>query len=308
MSRDLYEILGVARDASAEDLRASYRKLARKYHPDVNPGDKEAEESFKAIASAYEVLSDDAKRKSYDEFGDDALRGGFDPEQARAYSDWKGRREQTGRPFEREYVDLEDLFGGAFAGQAYSGGFGSGGRQSMRGQDIYAIAEMELAQVATGTEVSISAPGASKATRVRIPMGAKTGDTIRVRGKGGPGAGGGKPGDLVIETRVRPHPKVRRDGLNLTMRVPLTLSEAYNGANIEVPTFSGAVNVTVPPRTQNGAKLRLRGKGLRRKDKEGDFFVELELRLPEKEDAEFAELLRKSDELYVEPPRKELQL
>ena len=307
-NKDLYKVLGVAREVSADDLRAAYRKLARKYHPDVNPGDKAAEENFKAIASAYEVLSDAEKRKTYDEFGEDALRGGFDAEQARAYSKWKGRREESGRPFEREYVDLEDLFGGAFAGQAYSSGFGAGAQPKMRGQDIYAIAEMELAQVVEGAEVSINTPGASKPTRVRIPMGAQTGDTIRLRGKGGPGMGGGPAGDLVIETRVRPHAKVQRDGLNLTLRLPITLSEAYNGATIEVPTFSGNVKVKVPERTQNGTKLRLKNKGIRRKDKRGDFFVELELRLPEKEDAEFAELLRKSDELYAEPPRKELRL
>ncbi len=307
--KDLYSVLGVARDVSNEDLRTTYRKLARKYHPDVNPGDKTAEEHFKAIASAYEILSDPEKRKAYDEFGEDALRGGFDPEQARAYSQWKGRREQSGRPFEREYVDLEDLFGGAFAGQAYaSGGFGGGAQPKMRGQDVYAIAEMELAQVVEGAEVSITTPGASKPTRVRIPMGAQTGDTIRLRGKGGPGMGGGPAGDLVIETRVRPHPRVRRDGLNLTMGVPLTLNEAYNGASIEVPTFSGSVKVKVPPRTQNGAKLRLRNKGIRRKDKQGDFFVELEVRMPQREDSEFAELLRKSDELYDESPRKGLRL
>jgi len=307
-NKDLYQVLGVAREVSADDLRAAYRKLARKYHPDVNPGDKTAEENFKAISSAYEVLSDAEKRKTYDEFGEDALRGGFDAEQARAYSQWKGRREQSGRPFEREYVDLEDLFGGAFAGQAYSSGFGTRAQPKMRGQDIYAIAEMELAQVVEGAEVSINTPGSSKPTRVRIPMGAQTGDTIRLRGKGGPGMGGGPAGDLVIETRVRPHAKVQRDGLNLTLRLPITLSEAYNGATIEVPTFSGSVKVKVPERSQNGTKLRLKNKGIRRKDKRGDFFVVLELRLPEKEDAEFAEQLRKSDELYAEPPRKELRL
>ncbi len=274
----------------------------------VLPIENSRASTIKAIASAYEVLSDAEKRKAYDEFGEDALRGGFDAEQARGYSQWKGRREQSGRPFEREYVDLEDLFGGAFAGQAYSSGFGAGGQPKMRGQDIYAIAEMELAQVVEGAEVAINVPGASKPTRVRIPMGAQTGDTIRLRGKGGPGMGGGPAGDLIIETRVRPHAKVQRDGLNLTLRLPITLSEAYNGATIEVPTFSGSVKVKVPERTQNGTKLRLKNKGIRRKDKRGDFFVELELRLPEKEDAEFAEQLRKSEELYAAPPRKELRL
>ncbi len=302
---NLYELLGVARSVSEDGLRAAYRKLARKYHPDVNPGDKGAEERFKAIAGAYEVLSDKAKRKAYDEFGDESLRGGFDAEQARAYGQWKDRRERSGRPFEQEYVDLEDLFGGAFAGQAYAG---RGHAPSMRGQDIYAIAELELAQVVSGTEVSINTPGASKPTRVRIPAGADTGDTIRLRGMGGPGVGKGGKGDLIIETRVREHPRVRRKGLNLTLRVPLTISEAYNGASIEVPTFSGVVKVKVPPRSQNGSKLRLKSKGIHRKDKQGDFFVELELRIPDLENSEFAEALLKSDKLYEQHPRKELRL
>ncbi|MCP4447928.1 MAG: DnaJ domain-containing protein [Myxococcales bacterium] len=307
--KDLYAVLGVTRDVDDAALRVAYRKLARTYHPDVNPGDKGAEERFKEVSSAYEVLSDANKRKSYDEFGDESLRGGFDAEQARAYSQWKGRRERSGSPFEREYVDLEDLFGGGFSGQAYSGrGFGGGAAPSLRGQDIYAIAELDLSQVVNGAEVSLTTPGASKPTRVRIPAGAETGDTIRLRGKGGPGMGKGGAGDLVIETRVREHPSVHRRGLDLTLRVPVTLGEAYNGATLEVPTFAGVVKLKVPPRTQNGAKLRLRGKGISRKDKQGDFFVELELRLPEKDSEELAEILRTSDELYLQPPRKELRL
>ncbi len=151
-------------------------------------------------------------------------------------------------------------------------------------------------------------PGSSKPTRVRIPAGADTGDTIRLKGLGGPGMGSGAAGDLVIETRVRPHPLVKRSGLNLTLRVPITLSEAYNGGSIDVPTFSGSVRVTVPAHSQNGAKLRLRGKGISRKKKQGDFFVELEVRMPTKEDDALAEALRKSDDLYGSSVRSEVRL
>jgi curved DNA-binding protein len=294
-----YKILGVASGASESEIRKAYRKLARQYHPDVNPGDRTSEERFKEIAGAYEILSDADKRKSYDEFGEDSLRGGFDPEQAREYSQWQDRRERSGRPFQNEYVDLEDLFGGAFGGRAYA---------SARGADIHAMAELQLAQVVNGTEVSIQLPGTSKPTRVRIPAGAETGSTIRLKGRGGPGLGEGPAGDLVIETRVKPHPLVRRNGLDLTLRVPVTLSEAYNGASIDVPTFSGTVKVSVPPGSQNGTKLRLRKKGISRKSKQGDFYVELELRLPEAGDADFAEVLRKSESLHKQPVRSGLQL
>ncbi len=293
-----YDILGLAADASAKDIRSTYRKLAREFHPDVNPGDRVAEERFKEIASAYEVLSDEAKRKAYDEFGDDSLRGGFDPEQAREYEKWKGRRESAGRPFQREYVDLEDLFGGAYGGRAYAA----------RGADIYAVAELDLAQVVNGTEVSIVLPGNSKATRVRIPVGAEDGSTIRLRGRGGPGVGEGSAGDLVIETRVKAHPRVKRKGLDLTMRLPVTLSEAYNGASVDVQTFSGSVRVTIPALSQNGAKLRLRDKGISRKNKKGDFFVELDVRLPVTKDDALAEALKSGENVYQNPIRAGVKL
>lgn len=295
---NLYSILGVKKSASKDELRSAYRKLAREFHPDVNPGDKVAEDRFKAIAAAYEVLSDETKRKGYDEFGAESLRGGFDPEQARAYADWKVRREQGGRPFEREYVDLEDLFGGAYGGQAYAA----------RGADIYAIAELGLEQVIHGTEVSIAGPGLSKATRVRIPQGAATGDTIRLRGRGGPGAAGGAAGDLIIETRVAPHPRVKRSGQNLRMSIPVTLSEAYSGAVIEVPTFTGIVKVTIPPGSQNGTTLRLRNKGVHRKEQQGDFYIELEVRMPETMDPELESALKQGQRLYKQPVRAGVKL
>lgn len=297
-----YSVLGVDSKASEADIRSAYRKLARKYHPDVNPGDRSAEERFKAIASANEILSDNDKRKAYDEFGEASRNSGFDPEQARAYSQWKGRREQSGRPFENEYVDLEDLFGQGFGGQAHAG-FGP-----QPGADIFAIAELDLAQVVNGTEVSIQLPGSSKTTRVRIPAGADNGSQIRVRGKGGPGVSKGPRGDLVIETRIHPHPLISRDGLNLTLKVPISIQEAYKGAMIEVPTFSGPIKVKVPPLSQNGSKLRLRDKGISRKDKQGHLYVQLEIRMPDTANDEFLEALAKSDTLYKKPVREDLVL
>ena len=296
--KSLYEILGVKKDASSKDIRAKYRKLAREFHPDVNPGDRVAEERFKEISSANETLSDETKRKAYDEFGEDSLRGGFDPQQAREYEQWKDRRQSSGRPFQQEYVDLEDLFGGNFGGRAYAA----------RGADIYAVAELVLAQVVNGTEVSLVLPGASKPTRVRIPAGAENGSTIRLRGKGGPGIGDGGRGDLVIETRVKEHPTVKRKGLDLTLKLPVTLAEAYNGASVDVPTFSGSVRVTIPALSQNGTKLRLREKGIARKKKKGDFYVELEIRMPVQKDEALAEALKTGESIYDQPVRAGVQL
>lgn len=294
---DPYAVLGVARNASADDIRAAYRKLARKYHPDVNPGDAAAENRFKEISGAYEVLSDPEKRRAHDEFGSASRASGFDPARARAYQQWRDRREQAGRPFEREMFDFDlgDIFGGA-----------TGRRRRARGADIRAVAELDLAQVVRGTEVEIQRP--TGPTRVRIPPGAEDGSTLRIRGKGAPAVPGGPAGDLIIETRVKPHPRVRRDGLNLSLSVPVTLAEAYAGASIEVPTFDGPVMVKVPPRSQNGARLRLRGKGIPRKDRRGDFFIELDVRLPERDDEALAEALQAASSLYEGDLREEVKL
>src|ERR1041384_7639320 len=214
--KDLYAILGVAKTASEDEIRSAYRKLARKHHPDVNPGNKDAEARFKEIAAAYEVLSDAGKRKLYDEFGEEGLRGGFDPEQARAYRSWQSRRGTTGRPFADEVIDLDDLgdigdlFGGAFR------------RRPARGEDVVALVELDLATALRGSEITVRLPSASDPggtgdqVTVRIPPGAEDGSRLVVKGRGAPGpTKDSPPGDLIIETRVRPHPHFRREGLDL---------------------------------------------------------------------------------------------
>jgi DnaJ-class molecular chaperone len=143
---------------------------------------------------------------------------------------------------------------------------------------------------------------------VRIPSGADDGSTLRIAGKGSPGAHGGPPGDLVIETRVRPHPLLRRDGLDLHLKLPVTLDEIYDGAQVEVPTFEGPVKLTIPARSQPGARLRLRGKGLKRGPEQGDLYAELELRLPERHDEQLADAFRKARTAYAGPVRKEMRL
>jgi curved DNA-binding protein len=294
MAESLYETLGVAKTASADEIRKAYRKLAREHHPDVNPGNPSAEAAFKRIAAAYEVLSDDARRKAYDEFGDASLETGFDPAKAREYTRWQdARQRRTSHVGDREgpiEFDLGDLFGRQARGPA-------------RGGDLYASIEIDLRQAVDGTELTADLPGHGT-VRVRIPKGADTGDTLRVPGKGSPGRQGGPPGDLVIETIVRPHALLRREGLHLYITMPVTLDEAYSGGSVDVPTFEGPVVLKIPPRSQQRAKLRLRGKGVARKDERGDMIVELDVRMPDRPDDALAEALRNAATLYTKPVRE----
>ncbi|HEX3761709.1 MAG TPA: J domain-containing protein [Kofleriaceae bacterium] len=301
MAANLYETLGVKREASVEDIRKAYRKLAKKHHPDINPGNQASEDRFKAVSAAYEVLSDPKRRADYDEFGDAALQSGFDPAKAREYARWQERRTASS----------------GFAGGGFGGGSGpvefdfaelfNRRRGPGRGQDIHATFQMDLRQAVEGAEVSIDVPEQGT-VRVRIPPGAETGSVIRLPGKGAPGPRGGPPGDLVIETEVRPHPLIRRDGLDLYLTLPVTLDEAYNGASVDVPTFEGTVVLKIPPRSQNHARLRLRGKGIERKSTRGDLFVELDIRMPDRADDALAEALRAASALYSRPVREELTL
>jgi DnaJ-class molecular chaperone len=295
MAANLYDTLGVKRDASNEDIRKAYRKLARKHHPDVNPGNKASEDRFKAASAAYEVLSDPKRRAEYDEFGEAALQGGFDPGKAREYTKWQKRREQRTSNFDAGPVefDFAELFNRK--------------RGPSRGQDVRAVFQMDLRQAVEGAEVSIDVPEQGT-VRVRIPPGADTGSVIRLAGRGGPGPRGGPPGDLVIETEVLPHPVLRRDGLDLYLTLPVTLDEAYNGASVDVPTFEGTVVLKIPPLSQNHARLRLRGKGIERKASRGDLFVELDVRMPDRKDEALAAALRASASGYTRPVREGLRL
>jgi len=301
MAESLYETLGVTKTVSADALRKAYRKLARKYHPDVNPGDKAAEASFKKISAAYEVLSDDAKRKAYDEFGEASLHGGFDPAKAREYARWENTRRQRETRFTDEgpvEFDFSEFFGGGRAQQP---------RGPLRGGDLHAEIQIDLRQAIEGTELVADLPGHGT-VRVRIPKGADTGSVLRVPGKGAPGRNGGAPGDLLIETVLRPHPFLRRDGLDLYLTLPVTLDEAYNGASVDVPTFDGTLALKIPPRSQQHAKLRLRGKGVTRKDERGDLIVELDVRIPDRADDALAAALRAAAADYSRPVREGLAL
>lgn len=313
--RDLYEVLGVAKDASKDTVRKAYRKLARELHPDVNPGDAEAEERFKEVAAAYDVLSDDDKRKAYDEFGFDSLQTGFDPEKARAYQQWQQGRRRTGAQ------GMGGMGGFDFGGFGGGGGVADMGdlgdffsriRQQQasrprRGGDVHASLQIDLATAMKGTQVSVDVPapgGGTRSVQVRIPPGADDGDSLRIRGKGGPGANGGPDGDLVIEVRVEAHPVFEREGRDLRLELPVTLHEAYAGAKVAVPTMEGEVTMTIPAGSQSGQTLRLKGKGVKRGKKTGNLYVTLKVVLPEPGDEALEAALEEAEALYGDDLRK----
>ena len=298
--RDLYADLGVARGASADEIRKAYRKLARQHHPDVNPNEPKAEERFKEISFAYDVLSDEEKRKRYDEFGAASLAPGFDPEQARAYRHWAEgvRRSPSSEDFSGD-LDIEDLLSGFFGGQRP--------RSARQGADVEGELEVGFLDAVKGNEIGIERGGSR--LRVRIPPGSDNGTRVRLAGQGRPGLRGGPAGDLYLRLRVRPHPFFVRAGDDLELDLPVTIPEAVLGAKVEVPTPDGPVTMTVPPRSKNGRMLRVRGKGVaRRGGGSGDLRVRLVVQLPDTDDARLDEIARELEPLYGGAnPRKHLE-
>jgi len=314
--RDLYEVLGVARDSDADALRTAYRKLARKYHPDVNPGDAAAEEQFKAVSAAYAVLSDPEKRRNYDEFGHVSLESGFDAEAARKAREAFGARFGTagadGSSEEFQFGDVDDLLGRLF-GREQAGPRGGGGRRPfpVRGADFEAELELEFLEAALGGEKRLVLPGAGGASEtltVRIPPGVGDGGRIRIPGKGGAGHGGAPPGDLWARLRVRPHAVFRREGRDLVLELPITVSEAVAGAKVEIPTLDGRATVTVPAGTDSGRKLRLSGKGIPDPagGPAGDLYAIVRIRVPRDLDDAGRKALEALEPFEPQEPRKEL--
>jgi len=305
--RDLYAILGVPRGASADEIKKAYRKLAHKHHPDKNPGSKQAEERFKEITAAHEVLGDPRRRKLYDEFGADSLRTGFDPAKADQYRQWRHRG--GGQPF-----DFGGFGGGGAAdfSSIFEQIFGGGGPTSRRrgpvpGDDARAAVEVELADAVRGAERELHVDG--RQLRVKIPAGVAEGSQVRLAGMGGPGSGGGPPGDLYLEIRLRPHPLVRRDGKDLTLDLPVTIPEAVNGAEVTLPTFDGPVRLRVPAGAQAGTRLRLKGRGLPglKGAERGDLYAVVKIVLPDP-DERLADAVKPLEALYKGDPRAGISL
>jgi molecular chaperone DnaJ len=377
--RDLYADLGVKRGASADEIKKAYRKLARKYHPDVNPGNREAEEKFKRISFANDVLSDEAKRRAYDEFGEEGLQAGFDADRAREFKraqesggwggGWgTGAAGGAGATGGR-YSSFEDIFGDIF------GGGRGGGPAAEPGPDVETTLEVGLLEAIRGTTATVqlskptecpvchgtggqgplvtcpecrgrgqikmgsgtmsfgrrcercqgagrmpSQPCAACQGRgvaekveklnVKIPPGVDDGSRIRLAGKGGAGRGGAPPGDLYIVTKVRPHPLLERRGQDLYLPVPVTVGEAMYGASVDVPTPDGPVKLKVPPGSESGSKLRLRGKGApaMKGGGRGDFYVVLQIHVPRDGNERVREAVNTLEDAYEQSPRAGLTL
>jgi len=294
--KDYYKILGVDKNASEKDIKKAFRRLARKHHPDVNPNDARAEDRFKEINEAHEVLSDPEKRRKYDRLGADWHRyqqrggepGGFD--WGRWTTGQPGVNVRYGTP-----EDLQDLFGADspfsdFFSQIFGGmggGPGAGGfRQQIRpqrGQDFEQPVEISLQEAYGGTTRILQKD--NQRLEVKIPAGARTGTRVRMGGHGGRGVGGAQPGDLFLRVRVMPDRRFERKEADLHTTVPVDLYTMVLGGEVRVPTMTGEVVLTIPAGTQSGRSFRLRGKGmprLRQPDQHGDLYAKVEVRLPTK--------------------------
>ncbi len=290
MAKDYYAELGVSRTATAAEIKKAYKKLASDLHPDRNQGDAKSEARFKAVNTANQVLSDPKKRALYDEFGEEGLRDGFDPDVYRAYRS-RGRRGASrgggGGNINFEDIfgaghqggDPADLFGDLFGGRGRRGG--GFGNRAARGSDLATEVEVSFADSLLGSTMKLRLQSAVDEVTVRIPAGADNGDKVRVKGQGGAGVGGGPAGDLILTIRVAPHPYFERDGLDLYVDLPISVGEAYNGAKVRVPTPAGDVTLSVPKGAQSGQLARLKGRGVKRKDKTGDLYARFTIKLPE---------------------------
>ena len=285
MAPDPYTVLGVKRDASQDDIQKAYRGLAKKLHPDLNPGNKKTEEQFKDVSAAYDLLGDAAKRACFD-------RGEIDA----------AGQEQTAQRFYRDFAETGEHAYSSDAGFADFAGdddiiaeiFGRRGRSGnfrMRGSDIHYQLALNFLDAINGGKQQLNLPDGSS-LEVTIPPGTRDGQVLRLRGKGRPGVNGGAAGDALIEIEVRPHPIFKRSGDDIHVEMPIPLADAVLGGKISVPTPGGPVTMTVPKWSNTGTVLRLKGKGVPRADRtRGDEYVALKVMLPDKPDPELARLV-----------------
>lgn len=382
---DYYETLGVKKNASEDDIKKSYRKLARKFHPDLNPGDKAAEERFKNVQEAYDVLSDPKKRQMYDQVGfysENGFPGGAPPGTGEPphgmdfggfdFSDYFTTQAGAGRGQPRQTTGGGGGFSDIFS-HLFRRGEEEHAEQPEKGADLEYALNIDFWQAIRGTQAKLNitrheacptcngsgaAPGASvtcpqcngtgqvsqmagamkfnltcprcggkgklqnacptchgdgriartETVTVNIPAGAQNGSRLRVPGKGNAGTFGAPPGDLYITTRVEEHPFFKRDGDNIEIRIPITVTEAGLGAKVEVPTIDGRTLLKIPPGTHNGQKFRLREKGVfnARKNQRGDQIVEVSVQVPKVQDERTKEILRELAKLHPEDPRQEI--
>jgi DnaJ-class molecular chaperone len=309
---DLYALLGVGREASQDEIKQRYRKLAKELHPDLNPDKPDVADRFKRISAAYSLLSDPDKRARYDR-GEIDASGQERPEQHfyREYADDPSAERFYAREGFGDAASMHEFFADLFGadradGQAGDGRAGPRGgvRMRARGADVAYTLPVDFMDAAKGAKRRVEV-GADRAIDLTIPAGVRDRQTLRLQGQGGPGFDGGPPGDAYVEIHVRPHAFFRQKDQNIHLQLPVSLAEAVLGGKITVPTIDGPVTMTVPKGANSGTKLRLRGKGIidPASGRRGDQYVELELRLPETIDAELETLVRDWSAAHPYDPR-----
>ncbi|MCI7420253.1 MAG: J domain-containing protein [Alphaproteobacteria bacterium] len=311
MSRNLYDVLGVGKTASEAEIKSAYRKLARKYHPDLNKDDKNAADKFKEISNAYDIIGNAEKRKKYDnnEIDEDGKPTGFGAGFGGAGSGFNGYQSYGGNPFSgfksggfnggaQGGFDFSSIFGDDIFSQF--GGAQGGFRQRtapQRGSDVSYNMRVDFLDAAKGVEKQISLNG--KNINVKIPAGMQSGQTMRLKGLGNIGLNGGENGDVLITVNVNEHPYFKADGLNILLDLPISVKEAISGAKITVPTINGKVAVTVPAFSSSGEKLRLKGLGIKSKTGQGYEIINLQIVLPKVKSANLAEAADKMENYAV---------
>jgi DnaJ-class molecular chaperone len=298
--KDPYEILGVAKTASADDIRKAYRKLAKKLHPDLNPGDKRAEDEFKEVSAANDLLSDPEKRRRYDAGEIDASGAEKAPPHARYYRDYAGG---AGHPYEShsgfaDFAESDDLIAELLRRSA---------EQARRrpGADLHYELAVDFLDAVNGATKTITLPGGGT-LQVAIPPGVEDGQILRLRGKGAPSPGEGEPGDALVQIVVRPHRTFTRESDDIHVELPITVKEAALGGEVRAPTTTGSVMLKIPKRSNTGDVLRLRGKGVKKRDGAGDELVKLKVMMPTEPDPELEAFLAGWKPSSTYDPRKEM--
>ena len=298
--KDPYEILGVAKTATPEDIRKAYRQLAKKLHPDLNPGDKHAEERFKEVSAANEFLSDPDRRKRYDAGEIDASGVETAPPRGRFYREYAGG---AGHPYESasgyaDYAEGDDLFAELLRRSR---------EQARRapGADLHYELPVSFLDAVNGATRTIAMPQGGT-LEVTIPPGVEDGQILRLRGKGAPSPGEGPPGDALVQIVVEPHRSFTREGDDIHVELPISIKEAALGGEVRAPTTTGGVMLKIPKRSNTGDVLRLKGKGVKRRDGAGDEFVKLKVVMPKAPDPELEAFLANWTPAAGDDPRKEM--